>query len=310
MRLMRFLLAMMLMLSMMLTAEAKTPEEFAAERNGYAALKSFFEAPKSKADCVSQTQVILHSPYIHGEFRSRGLERPKQKLEVDKGSINVNVTAAGDALNFDLPFYLVMNANALSIYFNWEDSWKKLVFNDVNFSTLDDGANAARMVLVERAVLLDDTSGQQIVRASFGCQRIADVIGAVTPEVQPDADKGKKSDVLAKCLNDALIQTETIDAVFTINKETAQPLMIELDLSNFVMNALNALATQEDVVKSGASKILSGLASTTRLQLFMFYDYSGNFNEKEFELPKKVRKAEDITNDLLSMVKTESTKTR
>ncbi|MBR1580054.1 MAG: hypothetical protein IJ668_06110 [Selenomonadaceae bacterium] len=309
---MRFLLALVLMLSLMLTAEAKTPEEVAAERNGYDALKAFLEAPKSKADCTSTTQLIFHCPYAHAEFKVRGLERPKQKSEFDIGSLDLDIAAGGELINFDLPFYIVQDGTNLNVYFYWEDKWKKLSFNDVPLDELDNHDAASKLALVDHAVLLSDSMGQQVIQVFFDGAKVANLLSNAVDKNQNQmkGDEAKKADAFGKCLSDALIKTGTIEMTFNIDKATRQALMIDFNMSPVLGNVLREVAMQDDVMKMGLSDILNDMASMTQLQLYEVNDYSGEYDAKEFVLPKKVRKAEDVTKDMMAMAKTESTKTQ
>ena len=308
---MRLLLALVLMLSLMLTAEAKTPEEIAAERNGYAALKTFFEAPKSKADCLSQTQVIFHCPYAHAEFKIRGLEHPKQNSEFDIGSLDLNIAAGGEMMDFDLPFYIVQDKTDLSIYFYWDDKWKKMVFHDVPLDDLDKQDAASKLALVDRAVMLSDSMGQQVVQVYLSGEKLADMFNKTVEDNKPkDESESKRAEAVNTCLRNALIKTGTVGMTFNIDKTTQQALMVELDLSPVLGNILRELATEEDAVNMGMSSVLNDMAPLIQLHMYLLNDYSGDFDAKEFVLPKKVRKAEDVTKDMLSAAKTESTKTR
>ena len=306
----RFLWALVLMMSIMLTASAQTPATSTAERNGYAALKNFLEAPASKADCISQIQVILHNPYIHGEFKSRGLERPNQQSEIDKGSLSVNLAAMGNLVTFDLPFYIVEDADNFSLYFNFNDAWKKISIDGINVNDLAENNPSAVLGMVDRAVLIDDDKNQQVIRIAFDCKKLAEFVAEQKTQVDPESKEGKESAAATKCLTDALIKTGTIESTLSINKMTNQPLLFEVDLSKAVSNLMLELSTQEEVQKQGAAELLKELAASTKLQMFAACDYSGAFDEKEFELPKKVRKAEDITKDLFALAKIGSTKTQ
>ena len=315
MRLMRFLLATVLMLSMMLTAEAKTPEEFAAERNGYAALKSMLEAPRSRADCVSTMELVMHCPFAHSELKIRGLERPSQKSEINIGSFDVNLALGIETVNFNVPFYLVEEADDVSFYFNLDNKWKKIAVKNTAINSADELDGTFMLDLLDRAELLSDVGGQQIVRASFDCKKIAALLDnfkadeKVLPDKISEQDK-EKALAIAKSMNEALIKTGTLDAIFNIDAETKRPLMVEFDATPAFRNVLGALGAVEESKTMGLSPILNVLASTVQVKMYAVNDFSGKFDAKEFVLPKKVLKAEDITKDFLPKTKTESTKTR
>lgn len=310
---MRFLLALMLSMMLMLTASAQTPAQSAAEKNGYAAFKSYLEAPEIKADCLSKVQLILHNPYVHGELQMRGLDRPDLQSEIDIGSISINAINGGNLINFDFPFYFVTDADSVMAYFEWNNAWKKIALEGVDIQSAVAKRDPAEILaFVKSAVLVNDTDGQQIIRAAFDCQKLAEAIKEVKPAVEDKKPKDVHSEAFQKSLNEALLQTGTIDGTFTINKMTNQPVMVEFDLSNLIGNIMKAMTTQEgaSTYHKEGMEILSALAPATRLQLIMLYDYSGQFDAKEFELPKKVRKAEDLTPMLKAMAKIGSIKTQ
>lgn len=309
---MRFLLALMLSMMLMLTASAQTPAQSAAERNGYEAFKNFIEAPDNNADCVSQVQLILHNPYIHGELQMRGLERPNQQSEIDKGALSINAINGGKVINFDLPFYFITEADSVAMYFEWNDAWKKIAVDNLNVKSLSERDPADTLALVKSAVLVNEVDGQQVICTSFDCQKLVEVIRTAQPEGENQKPKGKHAEAFEKSLTEAMLQTGTIEGTFTLDKMTNRPVMIEFDLSNLIGNIMKAMTMQEGASnyhKEGM-EILSALAPSTRLQLFVLYDYSGQFNEKEFELPKKARKAEDLTPMMMMMSKIGNTKTR
>lgn len=306
MRAVRFLLALMLMLSTALTASAAT----FAEQAGYEAFKRLVEKSSVDVDCLSKFQLIFHSPYAHGELSARGLELPGEKFDFNQGSIDVDVAAGGNVISFGVPFYAVEDGNKLELYAQWDNKWKKLSFDDISLNEADKHSAEDKMYLVNSATLLNDSDAQQIVSVAFDAVKIADLLESEKEKAEPeDAQKKEQSEQVNRLIREAFIKTGTINANFSIDKKTDLPLMIELDMSGLVMNLLNGIANNEEAAKIGASDLLNVLASTSSMKIYMVFDYSGKFDRKEFQLPKQVRKAEDITKDMLALAKIGSTKT-
>lgn len=307
MRAVRFLLALMLMLSIALTASAAS----LAEQAGYDAFKRLVEKSNEKVDCISKFQLIFHNPYAHGELSARDLELPNEKFDFTQGALDLNVALGGKMINFEAPFYVVEDGKKLEIYFSWLDGWKKLAFDDLPLDEVDKHSVDEKMALVTGAVLLNDVESQQIVRVAFDAEKLADLFKSEEKEPPTeDAKKDKRSERIGQLMREAFLKTGTVNATFSIDKATSLPLMVEMDLTDSLTNVLQAVASDEEAVKNGASELLSSLASTSSLKLYAIFDYSGPFDRKKYQLPKDVKKAKDITQDLLAMAKTESTKTR
>ena len=304
---MRFLLALMLTLSMALTASAAT----LAEQSGYDAFKRLVEKSTLDVNCLSKFQLIFHNPYAHGELSARDLELPNEKFDFTQGALDLNVALGGKMISFDAPFYVVKDGKKLAIYFSWLDGWKKLAFDDLPLDETNRHSVDEKMALVNSAVMLNDGDGQQIVRVAFDTAKIAEIVDN-DRDKNPTADvkKDERSERIGQLMRDAFLKTGTLNATFSIDKTTSRPLMLEMDLTEPLTNVLQAIAGDEEAIKNGASELLSGPASTSSLKLYAIFDYSGPFDRKKFQLPKDVKKAEDITNDLLAPAKTESKETR
>lgn len=306
------MLTLLLMLSMMIPVEAKTPSEFAAERDGLIAFRTFLEAPSNKADCLSRVQIIFHSPYAHGELVSRGLDRPNKKLEVDKGTFDFNVVAGGELINFNLPFWFVEDARGTQFYFTWDDKWKKVAFNDINLNDLDSYDPSAILAIIDRAVLLNDAGGQRIIRVELSGAKLAELLESVpNDQNDPNDPQLKRREKFAQTFRAALLKTGTLGIDFSLNKETNQPLMIACDMTPLLSNLFNAFAVGSTPSSPGEgilSGVFNGLASTSQLQMYVICEYADKFDDDEFKLPRSVRRAKDITDDLLavSKVKAES----
>ena len=308
MRSVKFLLALMLMLSTTLTASA----ESVAERAGYEAFKRLVEMNSVDVDCVSKFQLIFHSPYAHSELRARGLEIPAEKFDFNNGSFEVDIAAAGKMISFDAPFYVVEDGKNFEVYFMWDDKWKKISAPDDELKDIIKQDVEKKWAMVNRAVLLGEDDTQQIVGVEFDAVKFAEhlEIDFETKEEQPATEEAKWAAQFKNYLRDALIETKSINATYGIDKATGRALMIEIDLSEPLMHFLSALAGNETAIKYGASELLGAFASTSSLKLYGAFDYAGPFDRKEFQLPKKVKKAEDITAALMSTAKTENKGTR
>lgn len=302
----KFLLALMLMLSTALTASAAT----FAEQAGWDAFKRLVEKTSVDVNCLSKFQLIFHNPYAHGELSARDLELPNEKFDFTQGSLDLNVALGGKMIGFEVPFYVVEDGKKLEIYFSWLDGWKKLAFDDIPLDETDKYSVDEKMALVNGAVLLNDFEGQQIVRVAFDAEKLADLFKNEAKETPTeDVKKDERSERIGQLMREAFLKTGTVNATFSIDKATSLPLMVEMDLTDSLTNVLQAVASDEEAIKSGASELLSGLASTSSLKLYMICDYSGAFDRKKFQLPKNVKKAEDITKDILALTKIGSTKT-
>ena len=274
-------------------------ETFAAEDEGMAAFREILEKDSDPSDRIfRQDTFILAMPFI-GELDFLGM--------VDKGDV---FKATGDfsywIYNDDgsttekiVPFYLVQDKKAFTIYFKRDKNWEKLVAPTLANTIADTiatptGDEIQKMIDGTKGVtILQDDDKTRTILIEIDGNKLADEF-KVTADATNDPANAEITDNASRYIDTAL-RNGDMWYMWTVDKSDWHTVVLQYNFSSFLQGiARAALQDPKQIWPDEIRRMLERVAFYSELRSYTMYP-DDPAAKKKFEIPKNVLKAKDIS---------------
>ena len=252
---------------------------FAASNKDSQGIRAF---RNSVYETMNDSQKIFHQyirfgvPDFKGELDFNG--------KVDGHTLNLAgaldfsiISAAGENVPINMPFYIAQNENSLDIYYKIDDKWSKYAAPSVAAELTDIITSPTKqeidkeISMIKSVKILHETDSLRTLLVTIDGKKLADELKFISDK--NPADKGTQGDEIIHneflFYIDAAFRKNDISYVWTIDKKNHQSKAISVDLSNLIRDiALSVLNDPHQNFGDAADSILETLAFYSDLKLY------------------------------------------
>ena len=272
---------------------------FAAESDGMAAFREVLENDSDPVDRVfRQDTFILAMPFI-GELDFFGMVGKDNTFKATGDFSYWIYNDDGSTTEQIVPFYLVMENNALTIYFKKDKDWQKLVTPTLAATVTDMVATPTpeeiqKMIDGTKGVtILQDDDKSRTLLIEIDGNKLADEFQATAAADNDPANAAVVDD--ATRYIDSALRNGDMWYMWTVDKRDWHTVVLQYNFSSFLQGiARAALQDPKQIWPDEIRTMLERVAFYSELRSYTMYPADPAV-KKNFEIPKNVLKAKDIS---------------